>query len=101
MPLSTDLRFRAHLVDAFVATLLVPVLVGLLWIAFRVTEHIPADSSPTKLMLIRAAVRTPFVFCLTCVFFRAFTAWEDVFKHLLRGLHLRTFDHRPTWIRKD
>ncbi|MBN8467695.1 hypothetical protein JYJ95_14340 [Corallococcus exiguus] len=101
MPLSSDQRFRAHLVDAFVASLLVPVLVSLLWIAFRVTEHIPADSSPTQLMLIRAAVRTPFVFCLTCVFFRAFTAWEDVFKHLARELQLRMFEQRPTWIRKD
>ncbi|MBN9684842.1 MULTISPECIES: hypothetical protein [unclassified Corallococcus] len=101
MPFSSDQRFRAHLVDASVATLLIPVLVSLLWVAFRVTDHIPSDSSATQLMVIRAAVRTPFVFCLTCVFFRAFTAWEDVFKQLARGLQVRTFEQRQDWLRKD
>ncbi|MBZ4331814.1 hypothetical protein NR800_07470 [Corallococcus interemptor] len=99
MPFISDRRLQAHLVDAFVATLLVPVFVGLLWLAFRVTDYIPSDSTHAQLMLIRGVVRTPFVFCLTCVFFRAFNAWEDVLKHLVREFQPQAFEERP--VRKD
>lgn len=100
MPFSSDNRFRAHLMDAAFATLLVPVLVGFLWLAFQVTDAIPPDASPTKLMLLRGFVRTPFVICLTCVFFRAFNAWEDVLRYMARELQLRTLEQRQARFRK-
>ncbi|GMU01808.1 hypothetical protein KH5H1_59280 [Corallococcus caeni] len=101
MPFSSDPRFRVHLVDAAVATLLIPVLVTLLWMAFQVTDAVPPDASPTELMLLRGAVRTPFIFCLTCVFFRAFTAWEDVLRFLAQELHSRTGMQRQARMRKE